>query len=142
MKLDDLKSDPNAEEWIDCPELGINEATGEPVALLVRSLDYPAFKVDLQETRLRLLRRYPGGKATPPAEEDRENGRLYAKHLLRGWRGIEDQFSPELAFSVLTDPAHRDLRNAVAAAAGQVALRRAVQTEAVAGNSKRASRGA
>lgn len=144
MKLSDLKANLKAEvegEWVDAPELGLDEATGEPVAFLVRSLHYPPYKMAIAEAQLRLGRRYPGSQLPPPEIEAVENGRLRAKHLLLGWRGIEDDaggalaFSPETAMNLLTDPEYRPVSDAVFACARVVGTRRADQQQAVAGNS-------
>ena len=142
MKITDLRRDLRAEvdgEWNDAPELGADEATGKPIRFLTRSIHYPPFKLDLRHTQLRLARKF--GDDVPPDEEDRENGRLYATHLLLGWEGIEDEFTQAVALAALTDVAQRDLREAVVACARVVGKRRAKQAAAIAGNSPPASDG-
>lgn len=144
-KLSSLKSDRDREtggEWVDCPELGFDEETGAPIALKVRSIHYPPFKLDMQQTRLRLARQFPGDQIIPPEVEDRENGRMYARHLLLDWRHIEPALTPELAFETLTDPDHRPLREAVVAAARSVGTKRSEQVKAIEGNSEQPSTGA
>jgi hypothetical protein len=141
LKLSDLKANLRAEvegEWVEAPELPFDEETGEPVRLLVRSVHYPAYKQELAEVQLRLARQYPGFQAIPPEVEAIENGRLRAKHLLLGWN-LAEEFSPELAMSVLTDPEYRPLSEATIAAARIVGTRRQAQQRAIEGNSKPAS---
>lgn len=138
VSLKQIKSDRKAEiegEWIEAPEVGFKD-DGSPVRLLVRSLHYPPYKLDLMQTRLRLQRKYPGDKMVPPDEEDRENGRIYSQHLLLGWDGIAEQYTPELARETLMDPQQRILRDAVPACARLVGQRRSEQTETLVGNSK------
>jgi hypothetical protein len=136
MKLKDFRRDLKAEvdgEWNAASELGFDDKTGKPIELLTRSIHYAPFKMDLRQTQMRLARKY--GDEVPPDVEDMENGRLYATHLLLGWRGIEEPFTPALALEELTRVDARDFRDATVACARVVGKRRAKQVEAIAGNS-------
>jgi hypothetical protein len=143
VKLKDLAADRKREtegEWNEVPELGFKD-DGSSIRLLTRGLHYPPYKMDLMQTRLRLQRKYPGDQMVPPDVEDRENGRIYATHLLLGWDGIEEEYSAELALEVLRDPSQRLLRDAVVSCARIVGNARTEQKDTVAGNSVPASTG-
>jgi hypothetical protein len=40
-------------------------------------------------------------------------GRLYCQHVLHGWRGLDIEYSEEVALETLTDVAYRDVLSAV-----------------------------
>jgi len=117
IKLNSLASNTQLEadgDWIEIPEL-------PGVELQVRSINYPAYQQAFSQLLQRMTRKY-GRKGVPPEENDREMGRLYAKHLLLGWKGFDVEFSPEVAEETLMDPGHRDLRRHVGWAASQVGV--------------------
>lgn len=51
----------------------------------------------------------------------RQNGELLAEHILHGWRGIDQEYTPELALERLTDPEYEALSLAVTACARKLA---------------------
>lgn len=116
VKLSSLAADLALEargDWVDYPEW-------PGVAFNVSSLQKPAYVTERDLMLQRLTRRYRG-KAPPPAEIASEVGRLYCKHILHGWRGLDVEYSAEKAIEVLTDPAYRAVTAAVEWCAGQVA---------------------
>jgi len=144
LQLSHLKSDRRAEndgEWVECPELGIDDETKKPVRLKVRSFNYAPYRIAVGQTNQRLAREYPGNKLVPPDVRDVASGRNAAAHLLLDWEGIDPKYTPEIAEEALTDVAHRDLRDAVLAAAMVVGTRRVEQAKALAGNSPPGSDG-
>ena len=54
-----------------------------------------------------------------------ENGRLMAEHLLLGWKGLDADYTPELALTALTKPAARIHRQMVMYCAAKVGRRKA-----------------
>lgn len=117
IRLSSLKADLVREregDWVEVPDW-------EGVAFRVRSTETPAFR----EARDGLLRRLQAmGRGRIDHDElSAQLGRLYARHLLTGWRGICDDdgrpidYSPERAEALLGDPAYRLLAEAVLAAA-------------------------
>lgn len=127
VKLTSLAADLAREEngdWIDFPEW-------PGVAFNVSSLLKPAYVTERDILLQRLARRHKG--KTPPADVvAAEAGQLYCKHILHGWRGLDVEYSPEVALATLTDPAYRAVVNAVEWCASQVGQIEAefVETEA------------
>lgn len=138
IKLNSLKSDTDKEQdgdWIDCPEIG------EGVAFKVRSINYPAYQQALNAMLRRLNKTYRGGMTIPPNILDVELGKLYAKYLLLDWKGIDLDYSADLAAASLSDLAYRDLRAAVSSAAAQVGRSHAEYVEETLGNLQPSSAG-
>jgi hypothetical protein len=118
LKLSSLKSSVSDEgEWVDIPEW-------PGVRLKVRSIAVKDYQIarDLLLSRLsRRLGRMPTGPEMEP-----DLGRLVAIHLLRGWEGLAgaddkaEQFTPERAIQLLTDPDLRQLETQVIWAASHV----------------------
>jgi len=134
VKLGSLKADLVKEadgEWIDIPDL-------PGVALKVRSVNFPAYKTARDLAVQRLARKH-GKKPIPEKEMAEVSGRLFAEHLLLGWRGFDVDYTPELALEVLTDPAYRELRAHVEWAAAQVGHAEVEFVEDLAKNSETAS---
>lgn len=128
----DLKTQADG-AWVDIPEV-------PGFRLRVRGSAYSPFQTELRIVRARLFRKYPGKTPVPPELEAVENGRLYAKHLLLEWDGLEEAYAPELAMQALTDPEMIILRGQVAWAADQVGLA-PIEAQDVLGNSNGGSAG-
>lgn len=115
IKLASVKTDLQREadgELIDIPEL-------PGVALLVRSLNYPPYRLARDQQLQKFARTY-GKKPVPADEMTAAFGRLYATHIVLGWRGFDVDYSPDTALETLSDPAYRELVVHVEYAAGQV----------------------
>jgi hypothetical protein len=56
----------------------------------------------------RWIRKY-GKDPVPQEVQDRDNGKLYAEHILIDWDGFDEPYSKDLALETLTDPAFREL---------------------------------
>jgi hypothetical protein len=117
VKLASLKSDLEREEagdWIDYPDW-------PGVAFNVSSLHKPAY-VMARDVLLQRLARQHKGKPVPVTVSSPKIGKLYAEHLLHGWRGLDVPYSPEVAMETLSDPAFRSIVNAVEYCAQQVSV--------------------
>lgn len=85
--------------WIDAPRL-------DGVAFLVHPLNRPGYL-----------------EAAASVAQDSEEARLagqgaaIARHLLRGWRGLDQAYSPEVASELFANPEYEDLVTEVHAAA-------------------------
>lgn len=115
VKLSSLAADLDREangDWIDYPEW-------PGVAFNVSSLLKPAYVTERDFLLQRMARRYKG-KTPPQTEVAPEAGKLYCKHILHGWRGLDVEYSPETALEIMCDPAYRAVVNAVEWCAGQV----------------------
>lgn len=116
VKLESLKADLAKEaagDWIDYPDW-------PGVAFNVRSLNAPAYATARDIMIQRMRRKYPR-KAPPTDEMITEAGKLYCKHILFGWRGLDVEYTPEKALEVMTDPAYRAVVAAVEWCGNQVA---------------------
>jgi hypothetical protein len=114
--LASLKSDLQKEregDWIPAPSIGPD------VKLLVRSTNYPPFTIARDEVNQKIAKKYDGERV-PDDVLAQANGELFAEHLLLGWQGLDQEYEPDLAAAVLTDEAHRVMRNAVLLAATKV----------------------
>jgi hypothetical protein len=116
LKLESIKVNLAAEsdgQMISIPEW-------EGVKLGVRSLEYPAYKIALDQLVQRYARVYKG-KPVPPDVRETDVGGLLAKHILFDWEGIDPKYSPETAKQFLSDSSGRELSKQILWAAGQVA---------------------
>lgn len=116
IKLESLKADlakEEAGEWIEYPDW-------PGVSFNVRSLNASAFTTSRDIMIQRLRRKYPR-KPPPNDVMIEEAGKVYCKHILFGWRGLDVDYTPEKALEVMTDPAYRAVVAAVEWCAGQVA---------------------
>lgn len=116
LKLDSIAVDTELErngQYIDIPGW-------DGVSLGVRSLELPAYKIAFEQTVERLARKY-NGKPTPPEERESEAGKLLAKHILFGWKGISPEYTPAVAAEFLSTSSGRELANKVLWASRQVA---------------------
>jgi len=136
VKLASLKADLDREakgDWVEYPDW-------PGVAFLVSSLHTPAYAVQRDLLIQRFARKYP--KRPPPVDEIMpEAGKLYAKYILHGWRGLDVEYSPDKAMEVLSDPAFREVVAAVEWCAGQIGRAEVEFVESAAKNSERPSAG-
>jgi hypothetical protein len=108
LKLKSLKSDLKAERegaWVPYPEW-------PGTSFHVRSLEAPEFTM-ARDAMLRRLSKKHKGDPIPPDDLTREVGTLYAAHILLGWTGMDEIYTPDLALEVLTDPSYRQLTKAI-----------------------------
>lgn len=116
LKLESIKADLEAEsagEFVDIPDW-------EGVSLGVRSLEIPAYKLAIDQLREKYKRVYKG-KPAPSTVTDSDIGKLLAKHILFGWKGIEPDYTPQYALEFLSELSGRELAKQVVWAATQVA---------------------
>lgn len=116
VKLSSLKADLKKEQegdWI--PAVDLDPA----IRWHVRSTNYPPFKIARDAAIEKMVRKYPDERV--PDEVNAEiNGTLAVEHLLLGWDGLDEEYTPEFADQVLTDEAYRAVRNSVFLAASKV----------------------
>lgn len=115
VKLSSLKADLDREEkgdWIEYPDW-------PGVEFNVSSLHLPAYQT-ARDLLLQKLQRQYKKKAIPKNVLTKELGRLYATHLLHGWRGLDVDYSPQVALETLTSPDYRNVVAAVEFCAAQV----------------------
>jgi hypothetical protein len=137
VKLASLKADTQREiegEWIPYPKW-------EGVRFNVSSLHSPAYETARDLLLQQFAKKYQGAPV-PPVERDVEFGKLYCRHILHGWDGLDVEYSSEVALETLSDPEYRDVVTAVEYCAGQVAKREVEFVEVAIKNSARPSAGA
>ena len=135
VKLASLKADLDREQkgdWIDYPDW-------PGVAFKVTSLFAPAYVVARDMMIQKLQRRHKG--VVPPGEMAAATGEIYCKHILHGWRGLDVEYTPQVALETLSDPAFRAVVAAVEWCAGQLSHVEAEFLEEAAPNSERPSAG-
>ena len=116
LNLESIKVDLTAElngQYIEIPDW-------EGVSLGVRSLEIPAYKIAMDLVRERFKRVYKG-KPVPPDVIEAEFGKLLAKHILFGWKGISPEYSEDYAAEFLSDSSGRELAKKIVWAASSVA---------------------
>lgn len=116
IKLASLKADLEREEkgdWVEYPDW-------PGVAFRVSSLMLPAF-TSARELLMQRLRKMYAKKPIPQEKATVEIGKLYCKHILHDWRGLDEAYSPETAEKVLSDPAYRAVIAAVEFCAARLA---------------------
>ncbi len=114
VKLSSLKANLAREEkgdWIEFPDW-------PGVEFNVSSLHLPAYQTARDILFKRLSRQHK--KAIPSAVLTAELGKLYAKHILHGWRGLDVAYSMDKALEILADPEYRNVVAAVEYCAGRV----------------------
>lgn len=89
------------------------------VEFLVSSIQLPSFVTARDLLLQRLARKYKG-LPVPLDVKHAELGQLVAKHILHGWRGFDEEYTPELAVSSLRDREFRDLLSDVELCAASV----------------------
>jgi len=115
IKLASLKADLAREasgDWIEFPDW-------PGVEFNVSSLLLPTYRVERDLMAQRLSRRHKG-KPVPPNEMTTELGKLYAKHILHGWRGLDEPYTAERASEILADPEYRNVVAAIEYCAAKV----------------------
>lgn len=120
VKLSSLKADLAREEkgdWVDFPDW-------PGVSFNVSSLHLPAYQTARDQliqiaARKAKIKVKPGEKKEP-FNFTTELGKLYAKHILHGWRGLDIDYSPEFAREILADLEYRNVIAAVEWCAGKI----------------------
>lgn len=137
VKLSSLKADLTREEkgdWIQYPDW-------PGVEFKVSSLHLPAYTVARDLMYQRLARIYKS-KPIPSRVRTTELGKLYQKHILHGWRGLDVEYTRQVAAEILPDPEYRNIVAAVEWCAAKVSDVDIEFVEAAEKNSERPSSGA
>lgn len=136
VKLSSIRADLQREhegDWVDIPDL-------PGVRLKVRAFSYGPYQIAKGLIEQKWARKY-GKDPVPPDVSERENGRLYAEHILLDWEGFDEAYSKERALEVLTDPAFRELNAHIRYAGSRLAAQDIQFTEDAAKNSAAPSAG-
>ncbi|MDI6026716.1 hypothetical protein QBK99_10990 [Corticibacterium sp. UT-5YL-CI-8] len=115
IKLSSLKADLAREakgDWIEFPDW-------PGVEFNVSSLLLPAYTT-ARDLLMQRLTRQSKGKPIARDLMTSEIGKLYAKHILHGWRGLDVEYSPDAAAETLADPEYRAVVAAVEWCASKV----------------------
>ncbi len=99
----------------------------------VSALTLPEYETERGLMYQRLQREY-GDDPIPTEVMNSELGSLYAKHILHGWEGLDEDYTPEVAETTLSDPAYRAVVLAVGWCAGQITKIDVQYTKAEEGN--------
>lgn len=117
VRMSSIMTDVEAQDgggWVAIPNM-------EPARLRVRSLDFPRYKAALARHQTVHQRKHKGVPSEKALREDYEaRGLLLAEHILLGWEGFDEAYTPELAAERLPDRAWRQLRDFVLYAASEV----------------------
>lgn len=135
VKLSSTKADLDREakgDWIEA----VDHIPG--VSFLVSSLLLPAYRIDRDLVGQRLSRQFKG-KPIPPDAMQIEIGKLFAKHILHGWKGFDEPYTKQRAEELLTDPSYRLVVSAVEWCAAKMADVDVEFVEDAAKNSERPS---
>ncbi len=73
-----------------------------PVRFNVSGASLEAYKIAQEELAGRYVKEYKGARV-PDDVSFRNNAELIAEHLLHGWEGLDQDYSPEVAEELLTD---------------------------------------
>lgn len=134
IKLASLMANVEREEkgdWVPYPDW-------PGVEFNVSSVHSPAFKTAHMMMNQRFARIYKG-KPVPADKMQEELGKLYCKHILHGWRGIDEAYSPELALETLCDLKGREILEAVSWCSSKISELQVEFVEEAAKNSERPS---
>lgn len=109
VKLSSLAVTPSADgTWEVCKTI-------PEVSFLVRPISTPAFAIARDHHVQRLRRKH--GESIPPDVMSVALGRLAAEHLLLDWKGFDEDYSPERAEELLSNPEYSELVSGVIACA-------------------------
>jgi hypothetical protein len=141
LQLKSLKRDldkQNEGAWIPLPEF-VDPDTGEVPELLVRGINYSHFQTARAGMLQRFARKYQM-RPVPHEEAHEADGKLLAKFILLGWRGIAEPYSKDFAEEMLCDPAS-PMQDYVRRCSIEVAEIDAEYAASAEGNSSRSSDG-
>jgi hypothetical protein len=134
VKLASVKANLEREtkgDWVEYPDW-------PGVAFNVSSLLHTAYRIERDLLGQRLARQYKQ-KPIPPDVSTTEIGKLFAKHILHGWRGFDEEYSKERAAEMLVDPQWRKLVAAIEYCAAQISDDEVEFVEDTVKNSKKLS---
>lgn len=115
IKLGSIKADLEREkkgDWIPYPEW-------PGVSFNVSSLNLPAYET-ARDLLLQRLRAEFKTNTIPSEILIPRLGELYGIHILHGWQGFDQEYTPALALKLLMDAEYRDLVRAIEWCAGEV----------------------
>ncbi|MGO8093225.1 hypothetical protein [Rhizobium leguminosarum] len=130
LKLTSLKANLEREkkgDWIPFPDW-------EGVRFNVSALTVPEYETARGLMFQRVGKNY--GDAPVPTEViNAELGALYAEHILHGWEGLDEEYTPDLALATLSNPEYRSVVAAVGWCAQKISQIEVEYTKAEEGNS-------
>lgn len=131
VKLSSLKANLAREidgDWVDHPKW-------KGVRFNVSSFHKPSYKTARDSLNQRLVKNYGG--SLPDMDVLRPHyAQLYVDELLHGWEGFDVPYTPEGAVQILSDPAYREVFDAVEWCAGRIATIDAEYVERTGKNSE------
>lgn len=133
LRLASLKVDLKKQaegDWIPSP-------TYVGVSYFVRSLNAKSFTTKRDLLRQRLRRENKG--VIPEKVEYEELGRLFAEELVLGWKGLDAEYTPDLAIEVMTDREYQNVRTDILTACTEVGQSQIEFVEDAQGNSEGSS---
>lgn len=128
--LSSLKADLNREkngDWVPYP-------IWKGVSFNVSALTDPAYEA-ARDLMFKGLADKFGDERIPREVLSVELGKLYCEHVLHGWRGLDVEYSPEVALETLGDPEYRAVVSAVEFCAAKLSEVEPKFTKAEEGNS-------
>jgi hypothetical protein len=131
VMLSSLRADLDRElngDWVAYP-------LWKGVRFKVSALTVPAYETDRDLMFKRLTQEYKEDARIPKDLMMVELGKLYSKHILHGWEGLDVEYTPEVADQTLTDPSYRAVIAAVEWCAAKISEIEAQFTKAEEGNS-------
>jgi hypothetical protein len=127
IKLSSLKADLKREaegDWIEYPDW-------KGVAFNVTSPLAPVFAT-ARDLKLQELTKKFKGEEIPAKESEAVMAELYAEHILKDWRGLDESYTYEKGREICTAPEYRNVFNAIVWCSGRLSRIEAefVETEA------------
>lgn len=123
VKLSSLKRDVAKEREGDLIEAeDLNKPGTKPEDKIfwnVRSINYPPFVIARDAANAKLRRKYKGDPV-PEEIEAKIFGELQVEHLLLGWKGLDEEFSRDVAHELLTSVEGGIVRQSIFFAATKV----------------------
>ncbi len=136
LKISSLKANLAREvegDWITYPRW-------KDIRFNVSAFTKPSYQTARDELHQRVAKK--NGGVLPGVDEMRPHyAKLYVDEILHDWDGFDIEYSPEDAVALLSDPAYRDLFDAVEWCAGQMSRVEVEYVEGAAKNSAPPSAG-
>lgn len=115
LKLRSLKANLDKQyqpEWVELSPAAFPDPAWRGVRFNVCSSNLPAYRRAAEAMARQFAKKYDGA-TIPEAELQAASGKLIAEHLLFGWEGMDEDYSEELAETLLCDLEFASLADAV-----------------------------
>lgn len=115
VKVSSLKN-PRARieqgDWVTYTPWTAADGKTTPARFKVSGTSLPAYKIALEEMAKEFALKFKTERV-PDDIAFQRNAELIVEHLLHGWEGLDEDYSPELAEKLLTDRDYEALTDAV-----------------------------